>query len=179
MRPFWVPMEAETEIKKYSKINNVFILVKRQDLLAGLYPTSYRIAWPLLLFRNSTTVSLFLCGVRTAQPYVMLSQTQLLSLNTVVDSPLGQGRDEVRWRPGQSKSGAPHVRNWGLSEADVLHWRSTCNIAWTFRRPRSDSAPPWWLGARGIVLPLPPRCAPALGCTKLVCFLQVYFFNAW
>jgi len=37
-------MEAETDIKKYSKINNVFLLVKRQDLRAGLYPTSYRIA---------------------------------------------------------------------------------------------------------------------------------------
>jgi len=65
-----VPMEAKTEIKKYSKMNNVFRLVKRWDLSAGLYPTSYQIVWTMLLFRNSTTVSLFLCRVRTAQPYV-------------------------------------------------------------------------------------------------------------
>jgi len=30
--------------KKYSKMNNFFLFVKRQDLLSGLYPTSYRIA---------------------------------------------------------------------------------------------------------------------------------------
>jgi len=36
-------MEAKTEIKKYSKMNNVFRLVKRWDLSAGLYPTSYQI----------------------------------------------------------------------------------------------------------------------------------------
>jgi len=65
----------------------------------------------MLLFRNSTTVSLFLCRVRTAQPYIMLSQTQLLSLNAVLDLPLGQGRNEVRWRPVQDGSLAPHVRN--------------------------------------------------------------------
>ena len=59
-----------------SKINNVFRLVKRQGLRAGLYPTSYRIAWTMLLFRNSSTVSLFLCHVSTAQP----SQTQSRSL---------------------------------------------------------------------------------------------------
>jgi len=46
-------------------------LDKRQDLRAGLYPTSYDgLAWTMLLLRNSATVSLFLCRVRTAQPYV-------------------------------------------------------------------------------------------------------------
>jgi len=40
MRSFLVPMEVE-QIKKYSKINNVFRLVKPQDLRAGLYSTSY------------------------------------------------------------------------------------------------------------------------------------------
>ena len=33
-----------------------------------------------------------------------------------------QGRNEVRWRPGQEATLAPHVRTWGLSEAKVLHW---------------------------------------------------------
>jgi len=32
-------MEVETDLKN-SKINNVFLLVKRQDLRAGLYSTS-------------------------------------------------------------------------------------------------------------------------------------------
>ena len=31
-----------------------------------------------------------------------------------------QGRNEVRWRPGQEVSLAPHVRTWGLSEANLL-----------------------------------------------------------
>jgi len=66
--PFLVPMQVE-QIKKYSKINNIFRLVKPQDLRAGLYSTTYRRAWTMLLFRNSSTVSLFLlCRVRTAQP---------------------------------------------------------------------------------------------------------------
>jgi len=63
----------------------------------------------MLLLRNSTTVSLFLCRVRTAQSYVMLLQTQLLPLNTVLDSLLGQWRNKVRWRPVQVWR--PHVRN--------------------------------------------------------------------
>jgi len=37
-------------------------MFKRQDLRAGLYPTSYRIAWTMLLFRNSTAVSFFLAA---------------------------------------------------------------------------------------------------------------------
>ena len=65
-------MEVETEIKKYSKINNVYN-VKRQDLRAGLYPTSYQIAWKMLLFRNSAIVSLFLCRMTTVHRYVMSS----------------------------------------------------------------------------------------------------------
>jgi len=43
-------------------------LVKRQDLRAGLYLTSHRMAWTMLFFRNSATVSLFLCRVKTSQP---------------------------------------------------------------------------------------------------------------
>ena len=65
--PLLVPLEVETETKNILNITNFFRLVKRQDLHAGLYPTSYRMAWTMLLLRNSTTVSLFLCRVRTAQ----------------------------------------------------------------------------------------------------------------
>ena len=35
---------------------------------------------------------------------------------------------------GKKQVWRPHVRTWGLSEANVLHW-STCDIARTFRRP--------------------------------------------
>ena len=46
----------------------------------------------------------------------------------------------------------PHVRTWGLSEANVLHW-STCDIVGTFRCPHSDSAP-------GELCSLPPVVTP-------------------
>jgi len=52
----------------------------------------------------------------------------------------------------------PDVRTWGLSEANVLHWR-ICDIVRTFRCPRSHSAPSYWFGARGIVPVLPCRYA--------------------
>ena len=64
--PFWCTRKQK-QILKYSQINNVFRLVEGQGLRAGLYPTSYRRAWTMLLFRNSSTVSFFLCRVRTAQ----------------------------------------------------------------------------------------------------------------
>ena len=54
----------------------------------------------------------------------------------------------------------PRVRNWGLSEANVLHW-STYDIVRTFRRPavirrpHIDSAP-------GELCPLPPSLRPWL-----------------
>jgi len=50
------------QILKYSEINKVFRLVKRQGLSAGLYPTTYGIARTMLLFLNSSTVYyLLLC----------------------------------------------------------------------------------------------------------------------
>jgi len=85
-KPLWRPLEwrpfainaplfgahgSRNRFKNTLKINNVFRLVKRQGLRAGLYPSPYRRAWRMLLFRNSSTVSFF-CRVRTAQP----SQTQ-------------------------------------------------------------------------------------------------------
>jgi len=51
-------MEVEREIIKYSKLNNVFLLVKRQDLRDVLNPNFYRIACTMLLFRN-TVVPVF------------------------------------------------------------------------------------------------------------------------
>jgi len=50
------------------------------------------------------------------------------------------GRNEVRWRPGQEASWAPpHVRTWGLSEANALCWKSTCDLVGTFPRPSLDT----------------------------------------
>jgi len=43
----------------------------------------------------------------------------------------------------------PHVRTWGLSEANVLFWKSAYDSVVTF-------GPPQWFGARGIVPPCPP-----------------------
>jgi len=53
-----------------------------------------------------------------------------------------QGRNEVRWRPGQEGSLAPHVWTWGLSEANLLHRRKYLLHCWDFRRPISHSALP-------------------------------------
>ena len=64
-----------------------------------------------------------------------------------------QRRNEVRWwRPGR-----PHVRTWGLSEANVLYWRKYLWYCWDFSPPTlSDSAP-------GELCPLAaPRYAPGL-----------------
>jgi len=102
----------------------------------------------MLLLRNSTTVSLFLCRVRTAQSYVMLLQTQLLPLNTVLDSLLGQWRNKVRWRPVQVWR--PHVRNWGIPEANALHWRKYLWHCLDF------SALPAVIWRPGKCVPLPP-----------------------
>jgi len=52
-----------------------------------------------------------------------------------------QGRNEARWRPGNEASLAPHVRSWAYSKVNLLYWRSTNDIVWTFLRSRNDSAP--------------------------------------
>ena len=52
-----------------------------------------------------------------------------------------QGRNEVRWRLEHETSLPPHVRTWGLSEANVLFWKKCSWRCWNFLAPRSDSAP--------------------------------------
>jgi len=55
--------------------------------------------------------------------------------------------------PGaRSKFGPPHVRNWGLSEANLLYWRKCLWHCWDF------SAPPQWFGP-SIVTRRPGNCA--------------------
>jgi len=87
-----------------------------------------------------------------------------------------QGRNEVRRRPGQEASFAPHVRTWDLSEGNLLHWRKYLWNCWdlsatqqTFGAHCSDSWSPWWFAARGIMPPLQPRrYAPEHNCRALV-----------
>ena len=76
---------------------------------------------------------------------------------------LRQGRNEVRWRPGQEASLAPPYSNLRPFGSKWTVWEeSTCDIVWTFRRPRSPSAP----GG------LCPRCAPGLKWTAERSFLR-------
>jgi len=73
----------------------------------------------------------------------------------------GQGRNEVRWRPGQEATLATRVRNWCLSEANVLYWRNYLWHCWEF------SAPPAVIRRPGncALLPL-PRYAPDCGMSE-------------
>ena len=68
MLPILVPLEIKTDIKNCSKLNYVLHFVELQDLRAErLASLCYRIV-STMLFRNSTTVPLFLSRMRTAQP---------------------------------------------------------------------------------------------------------------
>jgi len=42
---------------------------------------------------------------------------------------------------GKKQVWRSHVRTWGLSEANVLYWRSTSDIIGTIQHPHNDSAP--------------------------------------
>ena len=55
---------------------------------------------------------------------------------------LNQGLNEVRWRPGQEASLAPHLRTWGLPVANVLYWRICLWHCWDFSATRSHSTLP-------------------------------------
>jgi len=52
-----------------------------------------------------------------------------------------QGRNEVRCAWGKKQVWRPHVRTWGLSEANVLCWRKYWWDCWDFWRPPSELAP--------------------------------------
>jgi len=67
-----------------------------------------------------------------------------------------QGRNEVRWRPGQDASLAPpysNLRSFGSKCTILKNVRVTLlgffGVHAIIRRPRSISAPPQWFGARG------------------------------
>ena len=52
-----------------------------------------------------------------------------------------QGRNEVRWRLEHETRFLPHVRTWGLSEANVLFWQKVLITLLELFGPRSDLAP--------------------------------------
>ena len=60
-----------------------------------------------------------------------------------------QGRNEVRWRLEHETSLPPHVRTWGLSEANVLFWKKVLMTLLELFRP------PQWFGAE-VLCPLAP-----------------------
>ena len=61
-----------------------------------------------------------------------------------------QRRNEVRWRRDKKQVWRPHVRTWGLSEANVPYWRVSLQHCW-------DSSAPGELRP-----PCPPRYAPGV-----------------
>ena len=85
-----------------------------------------------------------------------------------------RGRNEVTWHPGQeAKFGAPMFEPEVFRKHCVLYWRQYLWYCWDFSAPST-------VIRRPIVNRRPGNCAPCslrqcLGCTKLVCILQVYF----
>jgi len=67
---------------------------------------------------------------------VILTFFNTRDLYSTVGVPRTQGRNEVRWRPGQEASLAPPCSNLS-SFARKFTDKSTCDIFGTFRRPHS------------------------------------------
>ena len=94
-----------------------------------------------------------------------------------------QGRNEVRWRPGQETSLAPpcsNLRSFGSKSAVE---ESTCDIVRTFRRPRSDSATHNDLAPGDLRSPCSPDCegrrkiqtmSQVLSSMQYICFRKTY-----
>jgi len=62
---------------------------------------------------------------------------------------------------GKKQLWRPHVRAWGLSEANVLHWRKHLWYCWDIRRPPQSQ----WFGAPIVIrrrgnCPFPPLVTP-------------------
>jgi len=73
-----------------------------------------------------------------------------------------QGRNDVRWLPGQEAWLAPpcsNLRSFG-SKCSVLK-KVFVALLGLFGTPAVIRRPPQWFGARGIVPSCHPRCAPA------------------
>jgi len=72
-----------------------------------------------------------------------------------------QGRNEVRWRPARKPVWRPHVRTWGLSEANSLYWRKCMWHCWDFSAPSAVIRRSLqWLGAGELLPPCPSLVTP-------------------
>jgi len=75
--------------------------------------------------------------------------------------PQQQGRNEIRWRPGQEASVAPPCSNPRSSGSKCTVLKNVfVTLLGLYGAPHSDWAPPLRFGARGIVPPLPPLVTP-------------------
>jgi len=67
----------------------------------------------------------------------------------------------------QVRSCRPHIRTWGLSEANVLYWRKTCDIVGPFQRPTQWFRAPMAIRRLGNRSPFPPNYVSAPWIHKL------------
>jgi len=72
-----------------------------------------------------------------------------------------QGRNEVRWRPGQETSLAPPCSNLrSFGSKSTVSKKVVVTFLGLFGASRNHLAPPQWFGARGIVPPCPLSLRP-------------------
>ena len=83
-----------------------------------------------------------------------------------------QGRNEVRWRPGQKTTLHPHVRTWGLSEANLLYWGKYLWHCWDFSAPLAGIRRP------GNYSPLSPSLRPCSG-AKFTIYRCMLHWPGW
>jgi len=75
-----------------------------------------------------------------------------------------QGRNEVRWRPGQEISLASLCSNLRSFRSNAPYWKKYLWHYWDFFSSTGViSRPPQWFAARGFVHPLPPVVTPLDG----------------
>jgi len=73
-----------------------------------------------------------------------------------------QGRNVVRWRPGQETSLAPPCSKLSSFWSKFTLLKKVFATFLDFSAPPQWFGAPYWLGARGIAPPLPPRVTPLL-----------------
>ena len=96
---------------------------------------------------------LFSLQLRVLQHWILHEAPQ------VFDGVRGVTRLDGTW--GKKQVWQPHIRSWGLSEANIVYWRKYLTLLWLFGGPRSDMAPS--NSAPGELYPLPPSLRPWMG----------------
>ena len=105
----------------------------------------------------SNECGLKLSGLKWIGPKWLLPQMSWSQINMVSNecSEMNcRGVTRLDGARGIKQVWRPHVRTWGLSEANLLYWRNYLQPFCNFSAPQNDSASPQWFGARGIVPPL-------------------------